>query len=421
MGPEEFVILGGSYAAIEIAQAARANGYDGVIRILTEETDYPYHRPPLSKAFLLSESGESGLPLKGEKYYVEQKIDIMFGKTATVLDTREGCVRLTDGQSIRFDKLALATGARARRLQLAGADLDGVVYLRSLPDARALKLALRESTEIVVIGGGFIGLEVASAAVQLGKSVTVLESQSDLLMRVVSKPVADFLREQHRRNGVSIRTGAKVSVIRGEKGRARQVLLEDGTAFGADLVVVGIGSLPNCELAEAAGLACQDGIVVDGFGQTSHPRVWAAGDCAYYAGPYTPWGMRLESVQNAMDQGRSAGAAVAGATKPYAAIPWFWSDQYKFKLQITGLSKGHTAFVERCEADGMSVYYFRDEICIAVDCINRPRDHMASRRLIPAGVLTRMRLEEVDYDLSALMRVHEPSHTNRQRGAAAVG
>jgi 3-phenylpropionate/trans-cinnamate dioxygenase ferredoxin reductase subunit len=394
------VILGGSYAACEIAQAARANGFDGAIRILTDEADYPYHRPPLSKAFLLDGGGEGALPLKGEKFYTDQRIDVIFGKTA--IDMRNGAVAMQDGSAVRFDKLALAVGARARRLQIPGADLEGIVYLRSLADARALKIALALAQQVVVIGGGFIGLEVASAAVQLGKSVTVLEAQPDLLMRVVAQPVARFLHEQHEKNGVSIRTGAKVAEIRGDKGRVRQVVLDDGTAFDADLVVVGIGSVPNSELAATAGLQCRDGIVVDRFGQTSDPRIWAAGDCTFYPGPYTRDGMRLESVQNAMDQGRSAGASIAGKQKAYDAIPWFWSDQYKFKLQITGISKGHTSFVERGDADTMSVFYFKDEACIAVDSINRPRDHMASRRVLPAGA-TRDQLEDANYDLSALM------------------
>jgi 3-phenylpropionate/trans-cinnamate dioxygenase ferredoxin reductase subunit len=197
----------------------------------------------------------------------------------------------------------------------------------------------------------------------------------------------------------------------------RQVVLDNTTTFDADLVVVGIGSLPNSELAAAAGLLCNDGIVVDRFGQTSDPRIWAAGDCTFYAGPYTQGGMRLESVQNAMDQGRSAGASIAGVQKEYDAIPWFWSDQYKFKLQITGISKGHTSFVERSDAGTMSVFYFRDEICVAVDSINRARDHMASRRVIPSGV-TRAQLEDASYDLSALMPGRGKAEARAGAGAA---
>lgn len=414
------VILGGSYAACEIAQAARANGYDGAIRILTEENEYPYHRPPLSKAFLLDGGGEGGLPLKGEKYYADQRIDIVFGKTGTTIDAREGVVKLQDSSQVKFDKLALAVGARARRLQIPGADLAGIVYLRSLADARALKLALGDAERLVVLGGGFIGLEVASAAAQLGKSVTVLEAQPDLLMRVVARPVARFLREQHERNGVAIRTSAKVVELRGENGRVRKVVLEDGAALDADFVVVGIGSVPNSELASAAGLQCLDGIVVDRFGRTSDPRIWAAGDCTFYAGPYTREGMRLESVQNAMDQGRAAGASIAGVKKEYDAIPWFWSDQYKFKLQITGISKGYTSFVERSTSSDMSVFYFKDEDCVAVDSINRPRDHMASRRVIPLRV-TRSQLENADFDLSVLMPGRVKSAETQPRQSVPVG
>jgi 3-phenylpropionate/trans-cinnamate dioxygenase ferredoxin reductase subunit len=221
-------------------------------------------------------------------------------------------------------------------------------------------------------------------------------------MRVVAQPVAAFLRAQHEKHGVAIRTNAQVTRIDGAAGRVHQVVLADGTALDADLVVVGIGSLPNVELAQSAGLQCRDGVVVDRFGRTSDPRIFAAGDCAFYAGPYTRGGMRLESVQNATDQARVAGASIAGVEKAYDSIPWFWSDQYTFKLQITGVSKGHTSFVTRGDAESLAVFYFKDDACIAVDTINRPRDHMASRRLIPGGV-TRQRLEAANYDFAALM------------------
>jgi 3-phenylpropionate/trans-cinnamate dioxygenase ferredoxin reductase subunit len=401
---EEFIIVGGSYAACEIASAARENGYDANIRIFTDEGELPYHRPPLSKAFLLGTADEGGLPVKGEKFYRDRNIDVAFHARVAAIDPRAGSMTLADGRTVKFDQLALAVGARARTLSVPGSDLAGVFYLRSIADARALKRAAEQASDVVVIGGGFIGLEVAAALAQRSKKVTVLEAQEHLLNRVVAPAISKFLADAHRAQGVEIMTKAKVVEIKGDNGRVRQVVLHCESVLPADLVIVGIGSEPNTELAAAAGLACRDGIVVDQHARTSHPRILAAGDCAFYAGPYTNGGMRLESVQNALDQSRCAGASVAGIAKRYDAIPWFWSDQYKLKLQIAGISQSFDSYVERPGGpDEMSVLYFRDEFCIAVDSINRPREHMSARRLLPKGLVTKGKLAEVEFDIAALM------------------
>lgn len=401
---DELVIVGGSYAACEIASAARSNGYDGNVRIITEEPELPYHRPPLSKAFLLEESNENGLPLKSEAFYRDNNIDIEFNVRATRIDRITSTVHLFDGRAINFDKLALATGARARKLAIPGADLNGIIYLRSVADARALKREAANATNVVIIGGGFIGLEVASALVQQDKNVTVLEMQPDLLTRVVAPPISRFLAASHIAHDVTLMTNARVMSLAGHQGLVRRVVLEDRRTIDADLVIVGIGTVPNIELATSAGIACGDGIVVDPHGQTSLPGIFAAGDCAFYDGPFTKGGMRLESVQNAIDQSRAAGAATAGVMKAYNTIPWFWSDQFKLKLQIAGVSKGFDDYAERPGGDNeLSVFYFKDEYCIAVDSINRPRDHMTARRLLPQGNLTKETLAEVDFNISALM------------------
>lgn len=398
----ELVIVGGSYAALEIAAAAREHGYSDNIRIVSDEGDLPYHRPPLSKAFLLGTADENGLPLKAEQFYRDAGIEVVLKTRVERIDG--DAVELADGKRLPFDQLALAVGARNRILTIPGNDLAGVMSLRSIAEARTLKHAAESATDIVVIGGGFIGLEVASALVQRGKRLTVLEAQAHLLNRVVAPVMASFLMAAHQAHGVEIVTQAQVTAIDGENGRARRVVLADGRIFPADLVVVGIGSVPNMEMAQAAGIGCRNGIVVDAHGRTSNPRVFAAGDCAFYDGPYTKGGMRLESVQNAMDQARSAGATIAGKDKTYDAIPWFWSDQFKLKLQIAGIAAGFDSYVERIgSGDELTVYYFKDDACVAVDSINRPRDHMTARRLLPGGTITRAKLAEVEFDIAKLM------------------
>jgi|SRR6185437_1097515 len=399
----ELVIIGGSYAACEIAGAARQQGYDGKIRILSDEDQFPYHRPPLSKAFLLGTADESGLPLKGEKYYQDNEIDISFNARATAIDTVSREVTIADGHAIKFDRLALSVGARPRTLSLPGSDYKNVLYLRSIADARALKHAAETANNVAVIGGGFIGLEVASALAQRGRNVKVIEAQDHVLNRVVAPAISSFFTAAHRGHGVEILTKAKIVEIKGDANGACAIILEDNSILPADLVLVGIGSVPNVELAAAIGIACNNGIVVDLHGRTSHPDIFAAGDCTFCAGPYAKNGMRLESVQNAIDQARCAGANIAGVEKTYDSVPWFWSDQFNFKLQIAGISSGFDSFVQRSKSsDTQSVFYFKDDRWTALDTINQPRDHMLARRLLSRPAISRQMLAEVDYDLAAL-------------------
>ena len=398
-----FVIVGGSYAAYQMAVSARENGFDGGIFIVTEEAELPYHRPPLSKAFLQSGPEKDELPLKSGAFYRDQDIDVLFNTRVNDLDMRFRTISFDNGW-LKFDQLGIATGAKARLLDVPGSELDGVLYLRSINDARALRQRAGLAEDIVVIGGGFIGLEVASALVGKNKCVTVIESQARPLARAVAPAISEFIANVHRENGVRILCNTGVREIIGNGNAVVAVECEDGRTIRADIVLVGVGAQPNTELAEIAGLNCQNGIIVDGFSRTSNTHIVAAGDCAFYAGPFTPRGARLESVQNALDQAKSAGASAAGVRKEYTALPWFWSDQYELKLQMAGLSAGYDSVVERRFDDvrQLNLFYFHKDVCIAVDSINRPRDHMLARRQLSQRAPTKGDLMNVDFAISEL-------------------
>lgn len=379
------LVVGGSYAAVNVAIGAREAGYDGRIRLLSAEPHLPYQRPPLSKAYLQGGDDEAALAIRAEAFYRQQEVELLLGRPAVRIDRAEGYVRLEDGSVLTYDRLALATGARVRRLPVPGADLHGVLYLRSLDDARLLRDQLAVAERLVVIGGGFVGLEAAASAIKLGKQVTVLESQDRLLARALAAPLADFLAAAHQRRGVALEFGAQVAALEGDLGRVRAVRTEDGRSFPADLVIVGIGSIPNTELAQAAGIACRDGILVDRFAQTDDETVFAAGDCARHPSRFGDR-VRLESVQNAAEQGRIAGANMAGQRLAYEAVPWFWSDQYDLKLQMAGLAGGADRTVRRGEPgeDRFSLFHYRNDRLIAVESVNRPAEHMLARKLLAA-------------------------------------
>jgi len=378
------VIVGAGQAGFEAAAALRAEGYREPVALIGDEPHLPYQRPPLSKGFILDKQGMDEIELRPPAFFSDHRIDLVTGDRVTDIDRAAKRVLLASGGSRSYDALVLACGARNRLLPVPGADLDGVVYLRTLDESRTVKQRLQDANDIVVVGGGFIGLEIAASARSLGKSVTVLEAQARLMPRVVAPLVSAFYDTLHNGRGVTVVCDACVTGIGGDAGRARAVTLSSGASYAADLVVIGIGVIPNAELARDAGLDTGNGIVVDEYLQTSDPAIFAIGDCAEHPNPYAGGRVRLESVQNASDQARAVAAAIAGKRAPYAAVPWFWTDQFDVRLQMAGLSRGYDEAVTRGNPDAQkfSVYYFKQSRLIAVDSINRPADHIVARRLL---------------------------------------
>lgn len=382
----DLVVIGASYAGVGVAAAAREAGFSGRIALVGDETELPYQRPPLSKGFLLGKAG-ANLPLKAASFYEEAQIDFIAGRRAVALDRQARRVLLDGGSALHFGTLALTTGARAAALRCPGAELDGVVSLRSIDDAQALSERLGAARSVVIIGGGFIGLEAASAAIALGKEVTVVEAGPRLIGHAVAPEISAYMHSVHAGHGVAIRLATMVERIEAENGKATAVLCSDGTRLACDIVLSAVGAVPNTELAAAAGLEVQDGIVVDEFCRTSDPAIFAAGDCTNHPNVFAGRRLRLSSVQNAHDQGRAAGSTIAGRPETYRAVPWFWSDQYDVKLQMVGLANGGSTDVLRGSvADGrFSLFRYDGDRLAAIESINKPADHMMGRRLIAAG------------------------------------
>lgn len=398
------VIIGASYAGVAAALSARDDGYGGAIRIVADERTLPYQRPPLSKGFLLGQASEQSLVLRDAAFFSDKGIDLVLGAKAIRFDRQDRRVELAGGARLDFDTLLLATGSRARRLSVPGAELAGIHYLRSLTDAQTLKAELSAAASIVIIGGGFIGLEVASSASKLGKSVVVIEAAARLLERTVSPVVSQFLLDLHRENGVDIRLSETVARL-DKDGGGWTVMTGSGTSVPGDIVLAGIGGQPNVELAVDAGLACDNGILVDAHGTSSDPHIFAAGDCTSHHNNYAGGQTRLESVQHAQDQGKAAGSAIAGKASPYASVPRFWSDQYAAKLQMVGLAHGRDHHVIRGEPDqgAFSVFVYRSNRLIAVDSVNRPGEQLIARKLIGAGVSpSPAQAADLSFDLKAL-------------------
>ncbi|WP_050631615.1 NAD(P)/FAD-dependent oxidoreductase [Bradyrhizobium viridifuturi] len=382
------VVIGASYAGIQAALTARDAGYTEPVTVIADENALPYQRPPLSKDFLLGEIGAQGLLMHDEAVFADNRIDLRLGHRVVEIDRNAGQVVLNGGAALGFDNLVIATGSRARRIAVSGAELDGVCYIRSIAEAADLRARLGEAREIVIIGGGFIGLEVASSASRLGKRVTVIEAASRLLERAVSPAVSRFLLDVHTSAGVAVKFGTAVSALIGTSGRVAAVELAGSIHLPADLVVVGIGGIANDELAAAAGLECANGIVVDAHGRTACPGIYAAGDCANHYSRFAEGWIRLESVQHAQDQGRVVGLAIADRYEPYDSVPRFWSDQHDLKLQIVGLASrcDRTEIRGEIESGRFSMFNYRQGKLVAVDSINNPADQMVARRLIAAGI-----------------------------------
>jgi 3-phenylpropionate/trans-cinnamate dioxygenase ferredoxin reductase subunit len=391
MSNQGILIIGAGQAGMQIADSLRENGYQGEITMVGDEPTAPYQRPPLSKAFLFGEADEESLLFRNDKFYQENDIKLLLNDEVVdvSLSGEGGAATTKSGKVIEFEKMALAPGSTPRKLEIEGSELDGILYLRSLADAQDLRSRWAGAENVVVIGGGFIGLEVAAVALKSGKNVTVLEGGDRMMARAVSPITSEYFKNMHERRGAKIVLDARISGFEGLDGCVTAVMLEDGTRVQADIVMIGIGVLARTEVANLLGLELHNGaILVDEFAQTSNPLVVAAGDAVMLPNPSGLEGLvRLESVQNAVDQAKVAARTLMGNKEAYRALPWFWSDQADIKLQIAGLSAGYDQTVLRGnpDEDAFSLLYYKNGRLLAIDAINEVADFMAVRRCLSAG------------------------------------
>lgn len=383
------LIVGGGEAGLSIAETLRELGHGDEICLVGAEPFSPYQRPPLSKEFL-ADGGEPSV-LRAPEFYAANDIRLLTGRSVVSVERRDdddnvggGIATLDDGTVLEFARLALATGSIPRRLPVPGADAEGVVALRTVDDAHVIRAGLDTDRDVVIVGGGFVGLEVAAAARARGATVTVIEATDRVLGRVAAEPMSTFVRQYHESTGIRIATDRGVTSIGGTAGRADSVVLDDGESIPADLVVVGIGAVPATDLATLMGVRCGPGIVVDGDARTSDRYVVAAGDCTLQPHPHRPGELlAVESVNNAVEQGRIAAHTLLDREPPPRGVPWFWSNQGALKIQIAGVSDGHDRYVVRRHgADRLTVLYYRDGVLIAGDTVNDPREHMAVKRAL---------------------------------------
>ncbi|WP_461480930.1 NAD(P)/FAD-dependent oxidoreductase [Porticoccus sp.] len=388
MMKQRVIIVGASHAGAQLASSLRQGGWQGNILMIGDEPGAPYQRPPLSKGYLSGCEDSEHLLIRPAEMYARHGVELLSGHCVKVVDRAARQVLLESGKRFDYDMLALCTGARVRRLEVPGVDLPGVHYLRTLADVDAIRAGLAPGCRVVIVGGGYIGLESAAALCKRGVEVAVLEVQSRVLARVTAPQVSAFYQRIHAEAGVVIHTNWSVAAIEGEE-RVTAVVGADGRRLPADMVIVGIGVMPNVELASQCGLKVGDGIWVDEFAATEDPDIYAAGDCTNHPNRLLGRRVRLESVPNAMEQAKSAAASICGRRQCYDAYPWFWSDQYDLKLQIAGLSEGYDRVVLRGDADtGRSfvAWYLRGDRLLAADCINRPKEFMVAKQLL-AGAL----------------------------------
>ena len=410
MSDHHTLIIGASHAGAQAAVSLRQAGYGGQITLLGEETVAPYHRPPLSKDFLSGDRGEADILLRPVESYAASDINLKLGVRAGAIDPKGKTVRTEDGENLLYDALILATGARTRRLPIPGTDLPNVFYLRDTMDVDAIRARVSPGDRAVIIGGGYIGLETAASLRKRGMEVTLLEAQPRILQRVTSDVMSDFYRRVHREEGVEIVEDCIASSIESsEDGGSLIVKTSCGQSWPAHLVVIGIGVIPNSELAEFAGLETADGISVNEFCQTSDPDIYAIGDVAWHENPLYGRAMRVESVPNATEQAKTVAAHLTGQAKPFSALPWFWSDQFDLKLQIAGLSDGYDEVVLRGDPDkgrSFAAYYFKGDNLLAVDAVNAPRDFMMAKMALSKGqTLDKSRLPAAeDGALKSLLR-----------------
>lgn len=377
------IVVGAGQAGSSVVARLRAKGFDGDVTLIGEEPVPPYQRPPLSKAYLLGDTTQARLLLRPESYYSDTNIALRLSAEISAIDTKAKTVSLGD-EVLDYDDLVLTTGSTPRRLPAAiGGDLDGVCVVRTLADVDAMAPRFTEGARVLIVGGGYIGLEAAAVASKLGLEVTLVEMSDRILQRVASPETSNYFRDLHSAHGVKILEGTGLNKLMGDS-KVSQAELSDGTVLDVDFVIVGVGIVPTSGLAEAAGIEIENGIKTDSHGRTSAPNVWAAGDCASF--PLNGQQMRLESVGNAIDQAEAVADNIMGADKDYVPKPWFWSDQYDCKLQIAGLNTGYDQIVTRKgEGSSVSFWYYREGKLLALDAMNDPRAYMVGKRLIEAG------------------------------------
>jgi 3-phenylpropionate/trans-cinnamate dioxygenase ferredoxin reductase component len=405
MSDQAIVIIGAGHAGVQAAASLRDDGFGGAITLVSAEADLPYQRPPLSKAFLKGKMDLSGLPLRAEKFFLDNRLDLRLGVVAERLDRAAKRVEFVHGAAVAYDHLILATGARARTLRVPGLDLRGVHALRAIADAADIKAGLERAHHVVIVGAGFIGLEIAATARELGRDVVIVEIADRPMARALSPAMSAFFHNAHEGFGAHFLFGHGLAALHGRDARVSEVELTDGRRLPADLVILGVGVSAQDALALEAGLDCADGVVVDSQLVSSDPAISAIGDCCRF--PHAGFGaqLRLESVQNATDQARSVAARLTGKPAPYDALPWFWSDQGDLKLQIAGLAHGVDRWVTRGDpaSRAFAVFGFIGDRLAVVETVNRGGDHMAARRILSSGApLTPAEAADESFDLRKL-------------------
>ncbi len=402
---DPIIIVGGGQAAVQLCLALRKEKVETPVLMMSEESEYPYHRPPLSKSFLTGETDEDKLLMRPETFYASKQVAVELNTHVSAIDTSERTVSTAGGEK-RFQSLVLVTGARPRQLPLPGADLSGVHLLRDLQHSKNIKNALEDAQHVVVVGAGFIGLEFAAVASGLKKTVTVFDMADRVMARAVSPAISSWFEKTHQGNGIDIRLKDSVSEILGESS-VKQVKTVAGELLPCDLLLIGVGVIANDDLASAAGIECDNGIVVNEFCETSVADIYSAGDCASHPNPFAQGGrIRLESIQNATDQARVVASTIAGKKMPYHSVPWFWSDQGEHSLQMTGLSNSADQFVVRgdIESDNFSVFHYRAKQLQSVDSVNSPRDHMLARKLIGGQISPSLeQAADITFELKSLL------------------
>jgi 3-phenylpropionate/trans-cinnamate dioxygenase ferredoxin reductase component len=399
------IIVGAGHAGFQLAASLRQNGFSERIALVNDEGHLPYQRPPLSKAYLKGTGGPDTLMFRPEKFYHDQNVDLIADRVASI-DRVARKVLLASGASLDYGHLVLATGARNRLLDIPNANLDGVRYLRTLDDSEALRHRIASGQHVIVIGAGFIGLEFAATARAKGLEVDVVELGARVMARAVTAEISEFSQSQHAAAGIRIHFGVQVTSIESDGGAVTGVSLSDGRHLPADLVVVGVGVLPNVELAAEAGLPVAAGIIVDEQLLTADPNISAVGDCALYASPRFGGSLRLESVQNATDHARCVAARLTGSAKPYDGLPWFWSDQGPDKLQMVGLTTGYDQVVVRGDrgAGAFSAFCYKAGRLLGIESVNRAGDHMFGRRLLAANrSITPEQAADASFDLKGAL------------------